>query len=55
LVEDLGLGEATWSDADWDVLEDYEAEFDCKRPPLEHVTTFGQFLEALWSHAPKNG
>jgi hypothetical protein len=51
LVEDLGFFDATWSDADWDILEDYEAQFGCKRPPLEHVTTFGQFLEALWSHA----
>jgi hypothetical protein len=51
LVEDLGFFDATWSDADWDILEDYEAQFSCKRPPLERVTTFGQFLEALWSHA----
>ena len=51
LIEDLGFFDATWSDADWDILEGYDAEFGCKRPPLEHVTTFGQFLEALWSHA----
>jgi AcrR family transcriptional regulator len=50
LVEDLGFSDATWSDADWDILEDYEAQFGCKSPPLEHVTTFGQFLEALWTH-----
>jgi len=57
LVEDLGFGDATWSDADWDILEDYEAKFGCKRPPLKHVKTFGQFLEALWlhSHAHKDG
>ena len=57
LVEDFGFGDATWSDADWDILEAYEAEFGCKRPPLEHVTTFGQFIEALWlhSHAHKDG
>ena len=51
LVEDLGFFDATWSDADWDILEDYEAQFGCKRPALEHITTFGQFIEALWSHA----
>jgi hypothetical protein len=49
LVEDLGFGEATWSDADWDIVEDFEAEFDCKRPRLDHITTFGEFLAALWS------
>ena len=51
LVEDLGFGDATWSDADWDILEDYEAAFGCKRPPLEHIKTFGQFLVALWLHS----
>lgn len=55
LVEDLGFSDATWSDADWDILEDYEAKFHCKRPQLEQVTTFGQFLEALWSYAHANG
>jgi hypothetical protein len=49
LVEDLGLFDATWSDADWDLLEDYEAQFGCKPPPLEHVQTFGQFIEALYA------
>jgi hypothetical protein len=53
LVEDLGFYDATWSDADWDILEDYEGEFGCERPPLEHVTTFGQFIDALWSHTHK--
>ena len=51
LVEDLGFGDATWDDADWDIIEDYEAKFGCKIPSLDHVTTFGQFLGALWSHA----
>lgn len=55
LVEDLGFGDATWGDADWDILEQYEAEFDGKRPPLENVTTFGHFLEALWTQARKDG
>ncbi len=50
LVEDLGLYDATWSDVDWDILEDYEGQFGCKRPPLEHVTTYGQLIKALWSH-----
>jgi len=54
LVEDLGFSDATWSDADWDLLEDFEGQFGCKRPALAHVTTFGQFLEALWSHAHAN-
>ena len=55
LVEDLGLFDATWSDADWDIIEDYEAQFGCKQPPLEHVATFGQFIEALWSAALHSG
>lgn len=54
LVEDLGLFSATWGDADWDILEDYEGRFGCKRPPLENVFTFGQLLQTLWSHIPKS-
>lgn len=52
LLEDLGLFSATWGDTDWDILEDYERQFGCKRPPLEHVFTFGQLLQTLWSHVP---
>ncbi len=51
LVEDLGFFDATWNDADWDILEDYEVQFGCNRPLLDHVTTFGQFIQALWSNA----
>ena len=54
LIDDLGLFEATWGDSDWDILEDYEAQFKCKRPLLEDATTFGQFLEQLWVNAQKN-
>lgn len=54
LVEDLGFGDATWSDADWDIIEDFEAEFRCKRPRLDRIITFGEFLEALWSETHAN-
>lgn len=55
LVEDLGFSDATWSDADWDIVEDFEAKFRCNRPRLDRIITFGEFLDALWSetHAHK--
>jgi hypothetical protein len=55
LVEDLGMWDATYADVDWDILEDYETRFGSKIPndKLESIRTFGQFLEALWSYAPK--
>jgi hypothetical protein len=53
LVEDLGMFDATWGDVDLDILEDYEKHygtaFPRKRP--QPIKTFGQFLDALWSHA----
>jgi hypothetical protein len=57
LVEDLGMYEATWGDVDWDILEDYESRYGAKIPADEQsgITTFGQFLEELWSHAEKHG
>ncbi|MBM3861743.1 MAG: hypothetical protein FJ395_19130 [Verrucomicrobia bacterium] len=55
LVEDLGMYDATWGDVDWDILEDYEGEYDAKIPPDEQlgIKTFGQLLEALWLHTQK--
>ena len=53
LVEDLGMYDATFSDVDMDILEDYEARYDANIPADEqtNITTFGQFLEVLWRHA----
>jgi hypothetical protein len=48
--------DATWGDADWDILEDFESHFGANVPVAnqERVTTFGQFLEMLWSQAQKS-
>lgn len=53
LVEDLGMYAATWGDVDWDILEEYESLYGAKIPADEQsrITTFGQFLDELWSHA----
>lgn len=55
LVEDLGMYDATFSDVDMDILEDYEARYHAKIPDHEQrcITTFGQFLHILWLHAQK--
>jgi hypothetical protein len=55
LVEDLGLFDATFSDVDMDILEDYEARYGAKIPDdgQTRITTFGQFLETLWLYAQK--
>jgi len=55
LVEDLGLYDATFSDVDMDILEDYEARYGAKIPDdgQTRITTFGQFVETLWSYAQK--
>jgi hypothetical protein len=47
--------DATWSDVDWDILEDYAARYRGRIPDDEQtrITTFGQFLQALWFHARK--
>lgn len=58
LVEDLGLYDATFSDVDMDILEDYEAHYHAKIPDggETRITTFGQFLRTLWSYAaPTHG
>ena len=55
LIEDLGLFEATWGDTDWDILEEYEGEFSCKRPQSGDMKTFGALLEGLWTHAKQRG
>ena len=53
LIDDLGMYDATWGDVDWDILEDYEGRFDAELPAYAQtaILTFGQFMEALWSHA----
>ena len=53
LVEDLGMYDATFSDVDMDVLEDYEARYHARIPDDGQtcITTFGQFLRTLWSYA----
>jgi hypothetical protein len=55
LVEDLGMRDATFSDVDMDILEDYEARFGAKIPDdaQPRITTFGQFLRVLWLYAQK--
>jgi len=56
LVEDLGMGRATWPDVDWDILEDYEGRFGAKIPSEEQpsIVTFGDFLRTLWKYAQKH-
>jgi hypothetical protein len=53
LVEDLGMYDATFSDVDMDIVEDYEARFGVKLPAEggPSVITFGQLLERLWFYA----
>ena len=53
LVEDLGMYDATFSDVDMDILEDYEARYRARIPDdgQTHITTFGQFLRTLWLYA----
>jgi hypothetical protein len=53
LLEDLGMYKATWGDVDWDILEDYESRYGAKIPTdaQSRITTFGRFLDELWSHA----
>jgi hypothetical protein len=55
LVEDLGMYDATFSDVDMDILEDYEAHYHTKLPASgePQVQTFGQFLGTLWKYAHK--
>src|SRR5947208_3562948 len=55
LIEDLGMYDATWGDVDWDIFEDYEQRYGVRRPEVQRgrITTFGQFLEALWSEVQK--
>ena len=55
LTEDLGLFIATWGDTDWDIFEEFEGEFHCKRPDGGDMKTFGTFLEGLWSQADQRG
>lgn len=51
LVDDLGFTKATWSDADWDIFEDFEFKYGCELPSLENIETFGQLMESLWLQA----
>src|SRR4051812_32839975 len=53
LVEDLGMYDATFSDVDMDILEEYEARYHATIPGDEQtrIRTFGQFLRSLWLHA----
>jgi hypothetical protein len=50
LVEELGMYDATFSDVDMDILEDYEARYHAKIPDdgQTRITTFGQLLQTLW-------
>ena len=58
LVQDLGLYEATWSDTDWDIFEDFQATFDADLPhqdDLEKIVTLDDFIRIFWSCcSPKN-
>jgi len=55
LVEDLGMYDATFSDVDMDLFEDYEARYHTTVPVPDdgqaRITTFGEFLKTLWLHA----
>jgi hypothetical protein len=53
LVEDLGMYEATFSDIEMDIIEDFEAKYGTKytAPMQSEITTFGQLAEMLWSQA----
>ena len=52
LVEDLGMYDATFSDVDMDILEEYEARYHAKIPEdsRSRIATLGQFLQALWQY-----
>jgi hypothetical protein len=50
LVEDLGLGTATWSDWEFDMAEQFESQFHfrfTRERPFPHTDNFGEFLAAL--------
>lgn len=51
LVEDLGMYEATYSDIEMDIIEDFEAKYGTKLTITgkPEITTFGQLAEMLWS------
>ena len=53
MIEDLGMYDATFSDVDMDIVEDYEARFGVKLPAEAQppVFTFGQLLQRLWFYA----
>jgi hypothetical protein len=53
LVEDLGMFDATFSDVDMDILEDFEARYHARIPDdgQPRITTLGQLLRKLWLHA----
>ncbi|RII25318.1 MAG: hypothetical protein CXR31_14060 [Geobacter sp.] len=53
LVEDLGMYEATYSDVDFDIFEDFENRFGKKLvlDGLEDISTFGELLEMLWQQS----
>jgi hypothetical protein len=45
--------EATFSDIEMDIIEDFEAKYGTKytAPMQSEITTFGQLAEMLWSQA----
>jgi len=53
LVADLGLFDATWSDVDWDIMEDFEGEFGIKleEEKLNDIQTFGELLKYAWERS----
>ena len=53
LLEDLGARDATWSDLDLDILEEYKEYYGVPFPTEQRkpIRTFGELLDALWSHA----
>ncbi len=57
LVDDLGLYEATWSDVDMDIFEDFEDKFGKKitSESLGNIVTFGDLLELMWHQETKKG
>ena len=53
LVDDLGARDATWGDLDLDLLQEYQDYYGTPFPTEERteIITFGELLNALWSHA----
>ena len=56
LVEDLGMYDATFSDVDMDILEEYEGRYRVRLPAegQDAIITFGQLLQRLWFYAQRS-